>query len=203
MSALVLASGSPRRAQLLRQLNLSFSVVTPDIDERPRPGESARAYVRRMSTEKLGKARSMLAGEPVIVCADTEVVLDGNILGKPRDESDCVKMLLSLSARDHNVLTSVTMAGGGKERTFIVETNVSFRRLTSSECRNYWATGEPCDKAGGYGIQGVGAIFVKKIEGSYSNVVGLPLMEVARGLERFGIACLPDRKERSRARTKS
>lgn len=193
MSTLVLASGSPRRAQLLRQLGLTFTVVTPDIDEHPREAEPARRYVQRMSMEKLDAARPLLAdvGDCVIVCADTEVVLDGRILGKPADETDCVNMLLALSAREHRVMTGVTVAGAHGASAFVVETRVTFRRLRPIECVAYWATGEPGDKAGGYGIQGLGAIFVEKIEGSYSNVVGLPLMELARSLEKQGITCLP------------
>lgn len=161
MSTLILASGSPRRVLLLRQLGLSFTVIVPDIDEQPRSAESPHAYVARMSTEKLHEARSRLVGgnKSIVVAADTEVVLDDRILGKPQDEDDCVKMLLSLSARRHNVMTSVAIAGESLEKTFISETLVWFRRLTLSECREYWATGEPRDKAGGYGIQGIGAIF--------------------------------------------
>lgn len=204
MSTLVLASGSPRRAQLLRQLGLAFTVVAVDIDEIPRRAEPARSYVQRMSVEKLEAARPLLAGvgPSVIVCADTEVVLDGRILGKPADQADCVEMLMSLSARTHKVMTGVTVAGGAGVSTFVVETDVVFRHLTCSECEDYWSTGEPRDKAGGYGIQGIGAIFVERIAGSYSNVVGLPLMEVSRSLESQGISCLEGRKAASRPGTK-
>lgn len=202
MSTLVLASGSPRRAALLRQLGLSFTVVVPEIDECPAAGETPYAYVWRMSAEKMDRARTMLAGQDdtVIVTADTEVVLDETSLGKPADEADCVRMLLSLSGRRHAVMTGVTVAGPAGAATFVVETKVAFRPLTAAECSNYWATGEPGDKAGGYGIQGIGAIFVERIEGSYSNVVGLPLMEVAGRLEEQGISCLPDRHQRRGAR---
>ena len=193
MSDLVLASGSPRRAELLRQLGLVFSTLTPDIDEHPLARESASDYANRMSRAKFDGANSMTSERATVtlISADTVVVRDGKILGKPRGEEECVDMLMSLSGRDHNVMTSVTM--GIAERavsTFLVETIVRFRRLTSEECRDYWATGEPCDKAGAYGIQGVGAIFVEWIGGSYSNVVGLPLMEVAQSLRQFGIDCL-------------
>ena len=191
MSTLVLASGSPRRAALLRQLGLAFEVVSTDIDERPAARETARRYVRRMSLEKLAAARTALgASVDVVLSADTEVVVDGRIMGKPRDQADCVAMLRTLSGRSHQVLTGVSVASSVGVDNFVVETIVTFRRLTIGECKEYWATGEPRDKAGGYGIQGVGAIFVKKIEGSYSNVVGLPLMEVARILNRHGIDCL-------------
>lgn len=191
MSTLVLASGSPRRAALLQQLGLAFDVVSTDIDERPAPRETARHYVRRMSLEKLAAARSAPGtGTAVVLAADTEVVVDGRIMGKPSDQADCVAMLGALSGRSHQVMTGVSVASGARVDTFVVETIVTFRRLMNREYKDYWATGEPRDKAGGYGIQGIGAIFVKKIEGSYSNVVGLPLMEVARALKRHGIDCL-------------
>jgi len=191
MVDLVLASGSPRRASLLEQLKLRFRVIVPNIDERLQAGEQHREYVQRMSRQKNARAREMLDDrEPVVLCADTVVVRDGKILGKPRDERDCVDTLMSLSGLRHSVVTAVTISRDGDESTFAVETIVKFRQLTIQECRNYWATGEPLDKAGAYGIQGVGAIFVEAINGSYSNVVGLPLSETAEKLREFGIDCL-------------
>lgn len=194
MPELVLASGSPRRAALLEQLGLPFTVLRPDINETPAPGEHASEYVRRMSLEKSHRALELLGndrqGHDIVLCADTDVVLDDAILGKPASAEECVRMLLGLSGRDHRVLTGVTVCGPGGSATRVVETIVTFRDLTRTECEQYWATGEPADKAGGYGIQGIGAIFVAAIHGSYSNVVGLPLPETAQMLAAQGFDCL-------------
>jgi len=128
----------------------------------------------------------------VVLCADTIVVLDGEILGKPKDEEDAVGMLLRMSDRRHLVATAVTVRrlADGFQESFRVETEVTFRHISELECRKYWLTGEPADKAGAYGIQGLGAIFVESITGSCSNVAGLPLRETAECLARFGIDCL-------------
>lgn len=194
--SLVLASASPRRAQLLRQINLDFTVIKPDIDETPLAGEGAAEYVARMSAGK-ADAAILLLGEgassgSVILCADTIVVLDGAILGKPRDEQDAVDMLLRMSGRDHHVLTSVTIRQPTENRQvhFQVGTQVTFRPVSEDECRQYWHTGEPQDKSGAYGIQGLGAIFVASMSGSPSNVAGLPLRETAECLRQLGINCL-------------
>jgi septum formation protein len=200
--ALVLASASPRRSQLLRQLNLSFDVITPDIDETPLIEEQAFDYVGRMAEGKIAAATEwLLVNMPingqqdtdiVVLCADTIVVLDGEILGKPKDEEDAVGMLLRMSGRRHLVATAVTVRrlADGFQESFRVETEVTFRHISELECRKYWLTGEPADKAGAYGIQGLGAIFVESITGSCSNVAGLPLRETAECLARFGIDCL-------------
>lgn len=191
MEDLILASGSPRRAELLGQLGLRFRVIRPHIDETMQPAEQARDYVTRMSSEKLLAARqSGGRAADILLCADTVVVVDNDVLGKPRDQADALAMLQRLSSRQHKVLTSVNIADERQNHAFVVETLVAFRPLTIEECTNYWATGEPRDKAGAYGIQGVGAVFVQSIEGSYSNVVGLPLMETAQTLRKFGIDCL-------------
>jgi septum formation protein len=195
-SRLVLASASPRRAQLLRQINLDFTVIRPDIDETPVAGEGAVEYVARMSAGKADAAIGLLGEhvrpDAVILCADTIVVLDGAILGKPRDEQDAVDMLLRMSGRDHHVLTSVTLRQQTESPQvhFQVDTQVTFRALSEGECRQYWRTGEPQDKSGSYGIQGIGAIFVASMSGSPSNVAGLPLRETAERLGQFGINCL-------------
>ena len=194
MPELVLASGSPRRAALLHQLGLAFTVLKPDIDETPLPGEPAPDYVRRMSVEKSLRASEMLdqdrRGHVIVLCADTDVVLDDKILGKPASREECIGMLMSLSAREHRVMTGVTVSGPAGSETRVVETIVTFRQLSRAECGQYWATGEPADKAGGYGIQGIGAIFVATISGSYSNVVGLPLPETAQMLVAEGVDCI-------------
>lgn len=198
MVELVLASASPRRSQLLRQINLSFRVITPDIDETPMANERAENYVQRMSNEKASSAFAVLNpadranSDLVVLCADTIVVLDGEILGKPVSETAGIEMLLRLSNRTHRVLTSVTLAcpASAQQEDFSVETQVTFGVLTRNDAERYWLCGEPRDKSGSYGIQGLGAIFVASITGSASNVAGLPLRETAAGLARFGIDCL-------------
>jgi septum formation protein len=198
MAELVLASASPRRSQLLRQINLNFRIITPDIDETPLSKERAGDYVQRMSNGKASAAFGILMAadqvnaDLVVLCADTIVVLDGEILGKPVDESNGIEMLLQLSNRTHQVLTSVTLAcpANAQQEVFSVETQVTFGILTRTDAARYWLSGEPQDKSGGYGYQGLGAIFVTSITGSASNVAGLPLRETALGLARFGIDCL-------------
>ena len=191
---LILASGSPRRANLLQQIGLTFEVVRPDIDETVDLGESPVSYATRMSASKMLRSKALLkkAGEAVILCADTIVVLDGEIVGKPETRFDAITVLQRMSGKKHQVLTSVTIGEttSSKQRSFIVETIVTFRRLSVSECEAYWETGEPADKSGSYGIQGLGSIFVAGIDGSPSNVAGLPLMETAAELKSFGIECL-------------
>lgn len=187
---LTLGSGSPRRAELLRQLGLEFDVCPPDIDETPFENESPRDYVARMSRSKAGALRQSFGDDRLVLCADTTVTVDGAILGKPESKAHFAQMLMRLSGREHQVLTAVTVSDGPAMRDVVVETIVSFRPLTIEECNKYWLTGEPVDKAGGYGIQGIGALFVHSISGSYSNVVGLPLMETATLLNASGIDCL-------------
>ncbi len=190
---LVLGSTSPRRAELLSQLGLSFRTLGPDIDETVRRGEAPLAYVERMAWEKFESLQSgdELEASDVLLTADTVVVSEDEILGKPLDEAEATEILRKLSGNSHSVYTAVTV--GSKEahnRQFTVETKVHFRRLNNKEIAAYWQTGEPQDKAGSYGIQGIGAIFVDRIEGSYSNVVGLPLTETAQALSAFGITIL-------------
>lgn len=193
MTELILASGSPRRAALLEQLGLTFEIFVPDVDESVLPLEQPEDYVSRVSRAKMAaavSARSGKSGDIVILCADTTVAVDSRILGKPADEQACVEMLVLLSGREHRVLTSVTISNCQQEETFTAETLVRFRDISIPECKAYWATGEPRDKAGGYGAQGVGSMFMASINGSFSNVVGLPLCETVEGLRRFGINCL-------------
>jgi septum formation protein len=198
MVELVLASASPRRSQLLRQLNLNFRIIMPDIDETPWVNERAENYVQRMSKGKASAAFARLDlsdrmnSDLVVLCADTIVVLDGEILGKPANELAGIEMLLRLSNRTHQVLTSVTLVcfSSAQQEDFSVETLVTFGIVTRNDAERYWLSGEPHDKSGGYGIQGLGAVFVTSITGSASNVAGLPLRETAFGLARFGIDCL-------------
>ena len=190
---LILASGSPRRRQLLTQLGISFDVLVSDIDETPHPGESPKAYVERLSLEQA----SNIAGRPevhesVILAADTTVVLEGNILGKPESKEHGIEMLMALSGTTHLVLTGVSVmsAPEATTETLSVETEVQFKTLTTQEAEWYWETGEPKDKAGSYGLQGIGAAFVTTLNGSYSNVIGFPLSETVDLLRAAGISCL-------------
>ena len=186
---LFLASTSPRRRELLQQIGLAFSVLNVDVDESVREGERPGDYVVRLAREK---AAAGLAGlnEGVVVAADTSVVLDDQVLGKPASEVDAMVMWERLSGRMHQVLTGVAVGDARHIEAVLVSTRVHFRPLGRAEMEAYWRSGEPADKAGGYAIQGLGAVFVDAIEGSYSNVVGLPLAETAALLARFGIRVL-------------
>lgn len=178
---LVLASGSPRRRELLQGLGLRFTVRAADVDETPHPGEPPDAYVLRLAREK---ARA--AGRPgeLVLAADTTVVVDGEILAKPEDDADAARMLRLLSGRLHEVLTGVAvldvLEGTGRTASEVVRSSVRMAALTSEEIAWYVATGEPRDKAGAYAIQGLGSLFVEAVAGNYSNVVGLPVPTVYR-----------------------
>ncbi len=186
---LVLASGSPRRSELLRSVGLEFEVIPADIDESVRPGESPSEYVARLSREKAAAVADGLAGEVIIVAADTTVDIDGRILEKPLDDADARRMLGSLSGRTHLVHTGVTVSrfrlpGSPGTETQVVETVVRFVELTDDAIEWYLGTGEHLDKAGAYGIQGAAGAFVERIEGSITNVIGLPLAETLAILAR-------------------
>ncbi len=183
---LILASASPRRAALLEQIGVSFRVRTVAVDETPLPREAPLAYVQRLALAKARAVAPAAAGLPVLG-ADTAVVLDCRIMQKPADGEEALAMLASLSGRRHQVLTAVALIAG-KEAVRVSETAVFFRAITPAEARAYWETGEPVDKAGAYAIQGRGAVFVSRLEGSYSAVVGLPLFETAQLLAEHGIA---------------
>lgn len=187
---LYLASASPRRQQLLRQLGVDFAVVCPDVVEAPHPGESARDYVVRLARAKARQGAILVRerGQPSwpVLGADTEVVLDGEILGKPRDRAHALAMLDRLSGRTHEVLTAISLLHQDETLEALSENQVTFAPLSTAEIERYWATGEPADKAGGYAIQGRGAAFIARIEGSYSGIVGLPLFELAQLLKRIG-----------------
>jgi septum formation protein len=172
---LLLASASPRRAELLRAAGYVFDVQPADADESVRPGEAAAVYVRRVAE---AKARAVLpeAGDRVVLAADTTVVIDGRILAKPEDRDDAARMLRALADRQHEVLTGVTVARDAHRLLTRVETTVvEFAALSEREIEWYVASGEPVDKAGGYAVQGLASRFVTRIDGSYSNVVGLPV----------------------------
>lgn len=189
MNPLYLASGSPRRRELLEQVGVAFSVVAAPIDETPLPDESPRDYVERLALGKAQAGARSLAVPGVVLGADTAVILDGRILGKPLDQDDSAQTLAFLSGREHQVLTAVALVSGERQEVISVSSQVRFRPLSSTEISAYWASGEPRDKAGGYAIQGLGAVFVQSIQGSYSGVVGLPLCETAQLLGNFGIPC--------------
>ncbi|WP_225771856.1 Maf family protein [Pseudomonas sp. Marseille-Q5115] len=189
MSTLLLASGSPRRRELLQQIGVPFTQVSADIDETPLPHEAPEAYVQRLALAKAAAGLGHASAEAVVLGADTAVILDGQILGKPQGEQDAARMLTALSASVHEVFTAVALHSESRSEVCCVSTRVRFRHITPQEIHAYWASGEPADKAGGYAIQGLGAVFVEAIEGSYSAVVGLPLCETAALLARFGIAC--------------
>lgn len=189
---LILASGSPRRRELLTQMGLSFTVHPSHIDETLEPGLTPRQQVERLSLRKARDVSASLGADTVVLSADTVVVLDGHILGKPADEADARAMLHSLSGRSHLVLTGVTVIGPKGTETHCEETEVFFRVLSFREIDAYIATGEPMDKAGAYGIQGYAALFAEKLMGDYYNVVGLPVCQVGKMLRRAGIGLLEE-----------
>jgi septum formation protein len=190
MPRFYLASGSPRRRELLTQIGVPFTVLSAQIDETSFSDESATAYVERLARGKAEAGLALLADQDVCVMgADTAVVLDGRILGKPADQAEAMAMLAALSGREHEVLTAIAVIDRQRCESRTVSSRVRFRVIAPQEAQAYWASGEPCDKAGGYAIQGLAAIFVEGLQGSYSAVVGLPLCESAELLGRFGIPC--------------
>jgi septum formation protein len=181
-----LASVSPRRRELLAQIGVPHIVVGADIDETAQAGESPRDYVLRMARQKALTIRERGETLPVLA-ADTTVVLDDVIYGKPRDRDDGIAMLGRLSGRTHEVLTAVAVADSRGMALRLSVSTVRFRGLAPQECSAYWETGEPRDKAGGYAIQGAGAVFIESLAGSYSGVMGLPLFETAELLREAGV----------------
>jgi septum formation protein len=181
-----LASASPRRRQLLDLIGVPHVVTPADIDETPLPDEDGGIYVCRLAMEKASVVRRLHADLPVLA-ADTTVVVDGAILEKPRDEADCVRMLGLLSGRTHYVFTGVCVISDNFPSLGCTRTEVEFRTIPPDEMRAYWASGEPRGKAGAYAIQGLGAVFVAKITGSYTGVMGLPLFETAESLRNHGV----------------
>lgn len=198
-----LASRSPRRRELLRQIGVRFDVLAfrggergedADVDETPIDGEAAERYVERLALTKAeaGMRRLVwrhLPRQPVLA-ADTTLEVDGHIIGKPESPEDAVVILRSLSARTHRVLTAVAVSDGERTRSALSISEVRFRAIEDGELHRYVATGEPLDKAGAYGIQGRAAVFVEHISGSYTGIMGLPLYETAQLLQGFGYSCL-------------
>jgi septum formation protein len=186
-----LASGSPRRRQLLKQIGVPFQVLSVTVDESVADGEEPLAYVSRLAVAKAdaGLARSTAGGAPrrPVLAADTAVVIGCEILGKPAGRDDALRMLRLLSGRTHEVLTCIALAAGGRTCSRVSRSEVTFRDITCAEASDYWDTGEPRDKAGGYAIQGLGAVFIAQLRGSFSGVMGLPLFETAGLLEAAGV----------------
>ncbi|HEY5791012.1 MAG TPA: Maf family protein [Gammaproteobacteria bacterium] len=183
---LCLASRSPRRQELLRQVGVEFAVVDVEVDEGRHPDEAPGDYVERVALDKARAAQRRHPGV-LLLAADTAVVVDGEVLGKPRDRADGLAMLARLSGRGHTVMTAVALVGDGRESSRVNVSRVHFRAIDANERAAYWATGEPADKAGGYAIQGRAALFVSQLEGRYSAVMGLPLFETGELLRAAGL----------------
>jgi septum formation protein len=183
---LVLASASPRRARILRELGVQFRVVVSHADETLRPGEDGGAAVERLAR---AKALAVAPGEDLpVLAADTEVVCDGQILGKPAGEEEAAAMLRRLRGRTHEVITGVCLVDRGVARSGVERSRVTFAPMSENELRWYVATGEPLDKAGGYHVDGRGALFIEAVEGSPSNVAGLPVRLALRLFREAGLA---------------
>ena len=187
-SRLILASASPRRAEILHNAGYAFAVVSSAIDETPIPGESAPEMVQRLADAKAELVAARSVGPAIVIAADTAVLAGSQILGKPRTTEDARQMLRSLSGATHSVVTGVSLIRlpDGERRSFVETTRVQFSTLSAEDIEDYLATGEPFDKAGGYAIQGRAGRFIPRIEGCYFNVVGLPLARLARELAELG-----------------
>ena len=192
--AIILASGSPRRKQLLEMLGLEFQVIPAKGEEVIPHGAGPDEAVQALSAQKAASVAAERPAEDVIIAADTIVWYNGAILGKPRDEQEAARMLSSLSGNTHTVYTGVTVRKGDTVVTGAEETQVRFRKLSGREIDAYIATGEPMDKAGSYGIQGYGAMFVSHLEGDYFSVMGLPLCPLCRMLRAFGVHILKEKE---------
>lgn len=193
--SLILASASPRRRELLTQIGVSFEVVIHDIDERVITGETPAHYVCRLARAKAAAVASdaRVTHDQAVLGADTIVVIEEHILGKPQDEQDAHRMLSLLSGREHDVMSAVCVCRGEHSALELSRTKVKFKSLSKAEIAAYWRSGEPQDKAGAYAVQGLGALFIESLQGSYSGVVGLPIVETARLLSMFGISTALDR----------
>ncbi len=187
---IILASKSPRRRELLEKLGLNFTVMTEDVDETMDPARSLEDEIRRVSERKARAVQNLTQPGDLIISADTVVCVDGRRLGKPADEADARAMLRLLSGRAHTVVSGLCLLQGPRCETRSVSTTLHFRPLSDREIDAYIATGEPMDKAGAYGIQGLASIFVDKLDGDYYNVMGLPLCTLAAMLGGFGVNVL-------------
>ena len=183
---LVLASASPRRSELLKQIGITHVIKAVDIDETPWPHESPMVYVERVANEKAAACRALLNDDLPVLAADTSVICDGKILGKPDNQQHALEMLSLLSGRSHQVYSAVSLRGHQHWQALSVS-EVTFKPLSQADILAYWQTGEPRDKAGAYAIQGLGSVFIESITGSFSGVMGLPLFETAQLLAKQGI----------------
>ena len=189
MPKIVLASASPRRRELLEQIHVSHLVQVADIDETPLLNETAKDYVLRLATQKAAACIQKFNPHLPVLAADTTVVLDGKIMGKPQDKNDAIAMLRDLSGKTHDVFTAIALQGKESHSALSV-TQVTFKTLLEDEIQAYWHSSEPLDKAGSYAIQGRGSVFIERINGSFSGVMGLPLFETAQLLRLEGIELL-------------
>ncbi len=189
-TVLRLASTSPRRRELLEQVGIGYTLIRAEVDETPLPAEPPAAYVERLARAKAEAGLQAAGGEGLVLGADTTVVADGLILGKPRDRTEGLALLERLSGREHAVLSAVALATAGRTEARVQVSRVHFRATTAAEREAYWATGEPADKAGGYAVQGRAAVFIERLDGSYSGVMGLPLYETCELLRAFGVEVL-------------
>ena len=191
--SVVLASASPRRTALLKQMNIAHRILPADIDETPKDGESPDTLVKRLAAEKALAVKAKLTqqgemtNETVILASDTLIAFNGNSVGKPENKADAKRILRMLSGNKHEVLTAISAVSNAKQCTEVINTYVEFASLTDAQIDAYWETGEPADKAGSYAIQGIGGEFVVSINGSASAVVGLPLYETRQLLNAFGV----------------
>ena len=191
MSQIVLASGSPRRQELLNRIGITdFDIRVPQTDEHYPAGLTPAQIVEYISREKADAAAKLCTPEEIVITADTMVFLDGERLGKPRDEADALRMLSALQGRHHTVCTGLTVRQGEKVLTRAQSTQVWFRTASTEELKNYIRSGEPMDKAGAYGVQGLGALLVERIDGDFFNVMGLPVLLLSRMLAQFGVTLL-------------
>lgn len=184
---LYLASDSPRRQELLQQIGVSFQLLSVDEDESILADETAAEYTRRLAEAKARAGYGQIKGDGLVLGADTCVVVDGQILGKPRDREDALDILMMLSGREHEVITAVALCDRQRCEVKLSQSRVNFAKLDRETCIRYWQTGEPRDKAGGYAVQGLAAIWIRELHGSFSGVMGLPLFETAELLRDFGI----------------
>ena len=194
--AIILASASPRRQELMRLLGVDFTIHTADIDERMDRSLPPEQEVERLAREKAAAIAALAAPEDIVVAADTIVVCQGEVLGKPKTEADAARMLHLLSGRTHAVMTGLCVQSGARAESLVSRSQLRFRALSDAEINAYIATGEPMDKAGSYGIQGRASVFVEHLDGDYFSVMGLPLCPLTALLRRFGVRILncPERR---------
>lgn len=185
---IVLASTSPRRRELLTQIGIAHTVMPVNVDETPHADEAPELYVERLALAKARAGAVAAGGLLPVLGADTTLASNGEILGKPADRDDFLRTFARLAGHTHTVLSAVALVHDDSAATRLSVSRVTFREISAEEAAHYWASGEPADKAGGYAIQGLGAVFVEHLEGSYSGVMGLPLFETAALLREFGIA---------------